>query len=432
MEALMNLIENNVYLVISFILGLVLILLVVILELRARIKRGDKKIKELEKRLRGLRETHEFMVKELTARIDELNVLFSKRKRIIQSVLNLARALSELKEKEEIIDLVAEQSKNIVNVSDVFFFIAVEEGLKFVLYDHKTFDENKPTMRRGELVYNLGEGPIGYVAKKRYTMDKDTMYQDALVDGLPETELQDPYGVNYEIISPLAYQEKIFGVLAVSGIKVEKVEGVLFKETKEEALRTAMEALQMISELAAMALNSAMLLEKIQRMADEDGLTKIYNKRYFMERLDKELEKAQEDGYKVGLFIMDIDFFKRYNDTNGHPNGDRLLRSIAKILKKTAETANGIPARYGGEEFVVILPGKDKIEALRYGEMVRQIIERTRFPYEEKQPGGKLTISGGVAVFPDDAKDGKSLIDKADQALYRAKESGKNKVLAFG
>jgi len=423
--------ETNIYTIISFIIGFLLILIIVVMELRGKIKKSEKKNRELERRLKALRETHEFMVKELTARIDELNVLFSKRKRIIQSVLNLARALSELKETEEIIDLVADQCKNIVNVSDVYFFIPVEEGLKFVLYKHTTF-EDKETLKKGELVYNLGEGPIGYVAKKRYTMDKDTMFQDALVDGLPEIELKDPYGFDYEIVSPLTYQEKILGVVAVSEVKVESFKGVSFKETKEEALRTAMEALQMISELAAMALNSAILLEKIQRMADEDGLTKIYNKRYFMERLDKELKNAETDNYKVGLFIMDIDFFKRYNDSNGHPKGDRLLKSIAKILKKTAETFNGIPARYGGEEFVVILPKKNKIETLRYGEMVRQIIERTRFPDEEKQPGGKITISGGVAVFPDDARDVKSLIEKADKALYRAKESGKNKVLAFG
>ncbi len=431
MEALMNLIENNIYLVISFILGIVLILLIVILELRARIKKGDKKIKELEKRLKGLRETHEFMIKELTARIDELNVLFSKRKRITQSVINLARGLSELKEKEEIIDLVVEQTKNIINVSDVYFFIPVEGGFKFVLYDHKTF-EDKETLKKGALVYNLGEGPIGYVAKKRYTMDRDTLHQDALVDGLPETHLFDPFGIDYEIIAPLTYQAEIFGVLAVSGVKEEKVEGISFKESKDEAIRTAMEALQMISELAALSLNSAILMDQIQRMADTDGLTGIYNKRYFLERLDKELEKAKQDGYRVGLFIMDIDFFKKYNDTNGHPMGDKLLRSIARILKRTAENAKGIPARYGGEEFVVILPGKDKIETLRYGETVRQLIEKAKFPREEKQPGGKLTISGGVAVFPDDAKDAKSLIEKADEALYRAKESGKNKVLASG
>ncbi len=422
---------ETLYLFISIISGFFLIFLIIIFELRSKIKVRDKKIKEFEKRLKGLRDTHEYMTKELTARIDELNFLFSKRKRLTQSVINLARVLSELREKEEIIELVLEQTKNIINVSDVYFFIPVEEGFKFVLYGHKTL-EDKRILKKGEIVYNLGEGPIGYVAKKRYTMDKETLYQDALVDGIPETYLSDPFGIDYEIIAPLTYQADIFGVLAVRGVKEEKISGISFKESRDEAIRTAMEALQMISELTALSLNSAILMERIQRMADTDGLTGIYNKRYFLEVLDKELEKAREEGYRVGLFMMDIDFFKKYNDTNGHPMGDKLLKSIAKILKKTAESVNGIPARYGGEEFVVILPGRNKIETLRYGETVRQLIERARFPREEKQPGGKLTISGGVAVFPDDAKDRGTLIEKADSALYRAKESGKNKVLASG
>ncbi len=381
-----NFISENFGLVASIAGGLLVILLIIILELKSKINKERKIKKDYEKRLRRLRESHEFMMKELTSRIDELNMLFSKRKRIIQAVLNLAGALSELTEKEEIIELLTEQVKNIINANDVYYFNAVEGGFKLVLYKHKSF-EDKELLGRGALVYNFGEGPIGYAAKKRFTMDKDTMYQDALVEGIPETQLTDPFGINYEIISPLFHRERLFGVLAVSGIKQEKIEGVVYEESKEEALRAAMETVQMISELGALALRSAELMEKIQRMADTDGLTEIYNKRYFMEKLQEILENAKKDGFQVGLFLMDIDYFKKYNDTNGHPKGDLLLKSIAKILKKTAETAKGIPARYGGEEFVVILPKKNKIESLRYGEMVRQIIERTKFPHEEKQPG---------------------------------------------
>ncbi|MEN3047017.1 MAG: GGDEF domain-containing protein [Candidatus Hydrothermales bacterium] len=426
-----ELLKENVYLVITFFLGILIILLIIIFDLKGKIRDKNKTLSELERRLKSSRETHEFMVKELTNRIDELNLMFSKRKRIIQSVINLARALSELREEKEIVYLVLEQTKNILNVENVYYFTPTEDGLKYVLFEHKTSTAKEP-LKKGDLVYNLGEGPIGYVAKKRYIMDKDTMFQDALVDGIAEHFLADPFGIDYEIISPLTYHATNFGVIAVSGVKEEKVEGIFVKETKEEALRTAMEALQMISELTALSLNSAMLLEKIQTMADTDGLTGIYNKRYFMERLEKELIKAKKEGYKVGIFMLDIDFFKKYNDTNGHPMGDKLLKGIATILKRTAELVNGIPARYGGEEFIVILPKKDKFESLTFGDQVRKIIEKTKFPKEEKQPGGKITISGGVAVFPDDADNVKDLIEKADKALYKAKESGKNRVLAAG
>jgi diguanylate cyclase (GGDEF)-like protein len=142
------------------------------------------------------------------------------------------------------------------------------------------------------------------------------------------------------------------------------------------------------------------------------------------------IKKAENEKENVGLFMMDIDFFKKYNDTHGHPAGDDLLKEIGRILKRVCSNI-GIPARYGGEEFAVLLYGKNKIQTLRFGEMVRDIIEKTKFPNEHTQPGGKLTISGGVASFPDDAKKGEDLIKKADIALYQAKSKGKNRVLAY-
>jgi diguanylate cyclase (GGDEF)-like protein len=191
-----------------------------------------------------------------------------------------------------------------------------------------------------------------------------------------------------------------------------------------------METVQIISEIGAMALHAAQLRARLQKMADTDGLTGLYNKRYFLEEMDRLIDEARAKDTSIGIFMLDIDFFKKYNDTNGHPQGDMLLKGIARILKKLSESMGGIAARYGGEEFIVALPGKDKIQTIKFAEMVRQIVERTKFPHGEKQPGGRVTISGGISVFPFDGTTKEQLIEKADEALYRAKKQGKNKVFS--
>ncbi len=132
--------------------------------------------------------------------------------------------------------------------------------------------------------------------------------------------------------------------------------------------------------------------------------------------------------HPVSLIIMDIDNFKKYNDTHGHPQGDEVLRRLCKILKKTVRRTD-IVARYGGEEFVIILPETDRDNALIVAEKLRQEIEKTPFPNEETQPNGKITVSVGVATYPVDANSKTNLIDVTDNALYEAKDGGRNRVV---
>jgi diguanylate cyclase (GGDEF)-like protein len=124
---------------------------------------------------------------------------------------------------------------------------------------------------------------------------------------------------------------------------------------------------------------------------------------------------------------MDMDFFKRYNDTYGHPEGDNLLILLSNFLKDCFRKSD-LVARYGGEEFVALLPETSKWSAFQIAESVCQKVADYPFPGKDTQPLGKITISLGVAAFPEDGNDGSTLIRHADQALYRAKEGGRNKV----
>ncbi|AOT69018.1 diguanylate cyclase [Geosporobacter ferrireducens] len=162
-------------------------------------------------------------------------------------------------------------------------------------------------------------------------------------------------------------------------------------------------------------------------LANSDELTGVYNHRYFQETLSRELEISEKINFPVALLLIDIDYFKNYNDLYGHQAGDQALEKIGKLLKNVIRNKD-IVARYGGEEFAIILPNTTEEQAISIAERVRTTIECTSFEGEENLPKGSLTVSVGVSVFPAKAKTKTELINSSDDALYRAKFFNKNRV----
>ena len=171
-------------------------------------------------------------------------------------------------------------------------------------------------------------------------------------------------------------------------------------------------------------------IKKLEDMINIDGLTELYNHRYFCDTLVEKVKSGKRFNKPVSMIFIDIDFFKQYNDTYGHQKGDYVLRKIGEIIKTNARDED-IAARYGGEEFAIILPDTSEEQALNIAENLREKIEATYFEGEETQPRGKITASMGVSVFPDKSKDDVELIKSADDALYRAKFFNKNRVEAY-
>ncbi len=168
---------------------------------------------------------------------------------------------------------------------------------------------------------------------------------------------------------------------------------------------------------------------RMEQLAVTDGMTGLYNYRYFREQLSHEMDRAIRHNLELSLLMMDIDFFKNYNDLHGHPAGDDVLRTLADLIRRNLRKID-IPARYGGEEFAVILPETGDRAAAIVAEKIRQLVEATPIPFEEQQPNGRLTVSIGVATYPVDARDEKQLIEVADRRLYRAKQMGRNQVVS--
>jgi two-component system cell cycle response regulator len=172
----------------------------------------------------------------------------------------------------------------------------------------------------------------------------------------------------------------------------------------------------------ALALRNAWLLERVQELASTDALTGVANRYTFQQALERELERAARGGEDVTLAMLDIDHFKKLNDTHGHQAGDEVLRRVAATLFEHCRTYDTV-ARYGGEEFALILPTTDREET-------RALVERLR---QEIARGGskpKVTISAGMATFPTDATDAEELVAAADEALYESKRAGRNRVTA--
>jgi diguanylate cyclase (GGDEF)-like protein len=177
----------------------------------------------------------------------------------------------------------------------------------------------------------------------------------------------------------------------------------------------------------AVSLENVDLHRRIQRQAITDELTGLSNVRHFHELLDQEIERAQRFDNHIGLVMVDIDNFKRVNDTYGHPQGDLVLKEVARVLQEQSRDID-FPARYGGEEMSVILPQTDIGGAAMLAERMREAIEELEVRRLDGQGMLKMTASFGVAALPGSATDKRYLIAVADEALYRAKHAGKNRV----
>jgi diguanylate cyclase (GGDEF)-like protein len=208
---------------------------------------------------------------------------------------------------------------------------------------------------------------------------------------------------------PLKAKDKVIGVIVADN-----------RFNRKPITNDDIRMLTMFANQAGLAIENSKLYERTVILSNSDSLTGLWHHGYFQYLLSEEVKKASREKYSFTLLMIDIDNFKNFNDTYGHQSGDAILRKISAIFNDVSRRIDTI-ARYGGEEFTIILPYTRKEEAL-------VLAERLRRSVEENQEIKDITISIGVASFPDDGQDKEILISKADRALYEAKRTGKNKV----
>lgn len=198
----------------------------------------------------------------------------------------------------------------------------------------------------------------------------------------------------------------------------------------KEYRKQDLEQISILSNIISIAVANASLYQEVEQLSYTDGMTELHNFRYFELRLKEEIVRHKRTKGGLSLLILDVDNFKNFNDTMGHPAGDEVLRKISFLLKESVRE-NDIVARYGGEEFAVIIPAVDKEGARILAERIREKIDETYFEHEEVQPLSKVTVSVGVSSMQDDIESYQELLNSADNALYAAKHAGRNQVKCF-
>jgi diguanylate cyclase (GGDEF)-like protein len=260
----------------------------------------------------------------------------------------------------------------------------------------------------------LGRGRIGHVARHAVAMD-DGDFRALPLGMRREVDGSAIQGLRPDVVVPIEQDGDVVGLLSVGGVRA--------RHGQEKRL------LMMVADLTAVAMAHVARLRAVDDLAHLDGLTGVWNERRFQDRLDAEVRKAEAERRPLSLLILDVDHFRAYNEANGHLEGDDVLRKLGHLLK-TSVREDDVVARHGGADFVVLYPGASKTLALRLANTLRHAVESFPFPHRSGQPQGRLTVSGGVATYPEDAGTGGDLVRCADQARCDAKASGRNRVVA--
>jgi diguanylate cyclase (GGDEF)-like protein len=221
----------------------------------------------------------------------------------------------------------------------------------------------------------------------------------------------------------------ILSLISAPFVSGHRILGILRLDNPEPYSYTQddLRFLMTICDIGVVALENAQLFQRTRDLAIHDALTSLYTKGYFLERLKEELKRSIRQNTAFSLLMLDIDYFKNYNDEFGHTAGDIVLKKLSFIMGNSLKEYNSIISRFGGEEFCIILPFIEKEKAKEIAEKLRLRIESSKIILRRQETG--ITISIGVASFPIDARDEDDLMRKVDKAMYEAKQKGRNQVI---
>jgi diguanylate cyclase (GGDEF)-like protein len=371
--------------------------------------RVDERVEDLSRRLERERLEGERALARIRKQLEDVEQKEHENASLFQMLPDLVAQMFAAKGRRELPPLALKLVEHAFRPAQAAFFVTRPAERQLVL----AVGRGLPASFKPGATFAFGQGRIGYVAGNRLAMDEgDFQAVTALARRqLETTEIRD---LKADVVAPIQGGGALLGVLCIGRPSLRQSH--------------AKRLLKMLADLTGMAMVYVHRLRSTQEAASVDSLTGALNKRALLRHLSEEILKAEHDHVPLSLLILDIDHFKNYNDTNGHLEGDAVLKAIGQILQGSIRE-DDVAARYGGEEFIVLYPGASKGQALVLAEHLRESVASYPFTYAAKQPGGRVTISGGVATFPEDAKGSVELIRAADQALYEAKAAGRNRIL---
>lgn len=326
----------------------------------------------------------------------------------IETIYETSRALGEMHNLEEVINEILNIARRVLGyqMCSVLLLNAREDRLLLM----GKIETGEKIIYREPLVVPLNSitGAVAKSGKPERIADvtKDNRYQPGLS------------GARSEMVVPMISRGNVLGVL-----NAESKQFAFFLEKDQKIF-------SILANSAALALENAVMHKKLEELIIIDGLTGVFNFRYFSNRLVEEFRRANRYNQPLSLIMVDIDFFKKCNDNHGHEAGNQVLKEIAQVIRNSIRDVD-ILARYGGEEFMVILPQTDRRDALLIGERIRAQVASSTFGNGSTIPSIHLTVSVGVTSYPENGRSQDEIVAVVDQALYRAKGSGRNLVCAI-
>jgi len=322
-------------------------------------------------------------------------------------LFNISQSLIELVDREQFHDFIINTLGELFPQADSILFFG--------------FNKEKDSL---SLLRSLKRKHSVVKEKKGGVMDKWALHHNCslLIEDLTKDfrfdankiEAYKGRGAQSFIVSPLSVGHRLLGI-----VRAESNEPLNFTLDDLRFLRN-------ICDLGTVVLERINLFASARDLAIKDSLTTLYLREYFFNRLEAELNRAQNKGSKVGVIMLDIDDFKKINDNYGHIVGDFVLKKLAKILISIAGEAGNLISRFGGEEFIISIPECTKKELLRIGEEIRRKIEGAELTFRRKKIN--FTVSLGAILAPNQAEDVEKLTQRVDKLLYKAKKEGKNKL----
>ena len=339
----------------------------------------------------------------------EWRAIESFRKKIISysQLKNLAEKLSQCLTLEDTSNMLSSQASQLFGHAEITVIL--------YLFQSQTGELGISSSKKGQMQVNIKSKKGDFFDQWVIKTLQPLLIEDARTDfrfDMDKLKGEEIRNIRALISAPLIIGSKTLGIL--------RIDSHLPHYFATEDLRF----LQTIADLGSVAIENAQLYEKIEDMAITDGLTGLYLRRYMLERLGEEITREMRKKKPLSFIMIDLDRFKQYNDTFGHTAGDIVLRQVSQILKEHFRQPGNLVCRYGGEEFCVVLPDCTKEKAAQLAESVRQKIEQHDIILRRQKT--HVTISLGIAAFPKDAQLKEELIQKADAALYQAKEGGRN------
>lgn len=352
------------------------------------------KIRSHERRLQSSKEALERANEELESRLAE--IFFTH---------EFFKALTSFSTVEDVCSLIVDGANGILGaeISCVYLFEREDWTLHLASCQGRSEDAF-------EQVVSVRDTILGAAFRDGIVQEADVAY-----DAESATWARHREDVRSHAAVPLRTGDHVIGVMVIASSNYRELTPV------------EMERLQVIGNQSSLSLQNALLHEELERLSVTDRLTELYNHGYFQQRLEEEVGRAQRFGHELAIIMLDIDDFKEFNDTYGHPRGDLVLKAVSNIIRSNLRDID-VAARYGGEEFVIVLPETDAAGAAAVAERVRQTVQEYAFSTGDDTPPVHKTVSVGVASYPEHGQTPSRIIDVADQAMYASKRAGKNKV----